>query len=122
MEVAMITVIDSPCGFGKTQYMINMINENPTKNYIYITPYLNEVERIKNNTRFLQDKITRFVEPVYTKKKKKYDCLVDYIYDSKNSFKLLDVCNQSNHLLTSSVLAISFNRFAISISDRHLIR
>lgn len=80
----MITVIDSPCGFGKTQYMINMINENPTKNYVYITPYLNEVERIKNNTKFLQDKITRFVEPVYTKKKKKYDCLVDYIYDSKD--------------------------------------
>ena len=93
----MITVIDSPCGFGKTQYMINMINENPTKNYVYITPFLNEVERIKDNTKFLHDKITRFVEPVYTKKKKKYDCLIDYIYDSKDivsTHSLFSRCNK----------------------------
>ena len=42
----MITVIDSPCGYGKTSYAINMINDNPTKNYIYITPFLTEVKRV----------------------------------------------------------------------------
>lgn len=26
----MITVIDSPCGYGKTSFAINMINDNPT--------------------------------------------------------------------------------------------
>ena len=62
----MITVIDSPCGFGKTQYMINMINENQTENYVYITPYLNEVKRIKESTKFLDGKLNRFVEPEIT--------------------------------------------------------
>ena len=35
----MITVIDSPCGHGKTTYAINLINESPTKNFVYITPF-----------------------------------------------------------------------------------
>lgn len=80
----MITVIDSPCGAGKTQSMIDMINENPTRNYIYITPFLNEVERIKTNTKFAHDKLPRFVAPSYTKHKRKLDSLIDYIYDSKD--------------------------------------
>lgn len=42
----MIKVLDSIMGSGKTSYAIQMINENPEKKYIYITPYLNEVERV----------------------------------------------------------------------------
>ena len=132
MEVAMITVIDSPCGFGKTQYMINMINENPTKNYIYITPYLNEVGRIKNNTKFLQDKITRFVEPVYTKKKKKYDCLIDYIYDSKDivsthslfsrcSKEIVDTIKQNKYTLILDEVMSVVKVLDISYRDIKLI-
>ena len=37
-------------GSGKTTYFIEQINQNPEKNYIYITPYLDEIERIKQNT------------------------------------------------------------------------
>ena len=80
----MITVIDSPCGRGKTQSMIDMINENPTKNYIYITPFLDEVERIKEHTKFAYDKLPRFVSPSYKNHKKKYDSLIEYIYDAKD--------------------------------------
>lgn len=79
----MITVIDSPCGFGKTQYMINMINENPTKNYIYITPYLNEVKRIKESTMFLDGKLNRFIEPEITSDSStKMDSLINHIDSS----------------------------------------
>lgn len=43
-----IKIIDSPCGFGKTTYAIQHINELPedTK-IIYITPFLKECDRIK---------------------------------------------------------------------------
>lgn len=79
----MITVIDSPCGFGKTQYMINMINENPTKNYIYITPYLNEVKRIKDSAKFLNGAMDRFVEPeINSDSSTKMDSLLDHIDNS----------------------------------------
>ena len=48
----MITVIDSPCGYGKTTYAINLINNNPTRSFVYITPFLDEVNRVIDNTRF----------------------------------------------------------------------
>lgn len=43
-------VIDSIMGSGKTTSVINYINNNINNNkYIYITPYLNEVDRIINS-------------------------------------------------------------------------
>lgn len=45
-----ITVIDSIMGSGKTSWAIQHINESPSyKKFIYITPYLDEVERIKKS-------------------------------------------------------------------------
>ena len=43
-----INVVDAGCGVGKTTALINLIN-NDTSNqkYIFITPILSEVERIK---------------------------------------------------------------------------
>lgn len=54
-----IKIIDSIMGSGKTTYAINKMNEDTENNYIYITPFLDEVKRIKEqcNTR-------RFYEPI----------------------------------------------------------
>jgi hypothetical protein len=43
-----IKVIDSIMGSGKTSWSIQFMNENSVNRYIYVTPYLNEVQRIKN--------------------------------------------------------------------------
>lgn len=43
------TVIDSIMGSGKSSYAIQKMNENNDNKYIYITPYLDEVARIKNS-------------------------------------------------------------------------
>ena len=42
-----VNIVDAVCGAGKTSAAINMINnsDDDTK-FLYITPYLNEVERI----------------------------------------------------------------------------
>ena len=43
-----ITIIDACMGIGKTSAMINMINRSKEENkFLYITPLLSEVERIK---------------------------------------------------------------------------
>ena len=46
-----ITVIDSMCGTGKTSYAIDLMNkiDKNDMNFMYITPYLDEVKRIKSN-------------------------------------------------------------------------
>lgn len=54
-----INVIDSIMGSGKSQYAIQFMNESIDDNFIYITPYLDEVDRIKtscNNRVFIEPK------------------------------------------------------------------
>lgn len=63
-RISKIKVIDSMCGKGKTSWAIQYINEHPEKSFIYVTPLLNEVERIKSNT------ARKFVEPTFKGKRK----------------------------------------------------
>lgn len=56
----MIKIVDSIMGSGKTSAAINLMNNDMEHNYIYITPFLPEVERIKSsctNRRFHDPKI-----------------------------------------------------------------
>lgn len=59
-----VTVIDAPCGQGKTSYAIQMMNDfskvgfgthskiyESEKKFIYVTPFLDEVERIIDSTK-----------------------------------------------------------------------
>ena len=41
-----VTVVDAMCGKGKTSWAIQYMNDNVDKKFIYITPYLDEVERV----------------------------------------------------------------------------
>lgn len=45
-----ITVVDSIMGSGKTEWSIQHINDNCLDNFLYITPFLTEVERILKKT------------------------------------------------------------------------
>lgn len=46
-----VNVCDALCGQGKTQGCIAMINEDTENRYVFITPYLDEVERIVRSCR-----------------------------------------------------------------------
>lgn len=55
-----ITIIDSPMGSGKTTWAINnLLNKYPMNNFVYITPFLSEVDRIKRAT----SGVKRFISP-----------------------------------------------------------
>ena len=45
-----ITVVDSICGAGKTSWAIQFMDNNFKDRYIYITPFLEEIRRIKRDT------------------------------------------------------------------------
>ena len=45
-----INVVDAPCGAGKSSFAIQMINQNPGQRFIYCTPFLDELERIRKST------------------------------------------------------------------------
>lgn len=49
MRMVKIKVVDAICGVGKTSGAINMINQaNEEDRFLYITPLLDEVERVKS--------------------------------------------------------------------------
>lgn len=75
-----ITVIDAIMGSGKTQYAIQSINEaSPLDSFIYITPFLTEVERIKTSVTAHQ-----FVEPVIYNGTTKLEDLKRLIASNRN--------------------------------------
>ena len=41
-----VTVIDCIPGSGKTSWGIDYMNTNTNKKFIYITPYLDEIQRV----------------------------------------------------------------------------
>ncbi len=41
-----VKIVDAPCGYGKTQWAIQHMNEIEDHRFIFITPYLDEVKRI----------------------------------------------------------------------------
>lgn len=57
-----ITVLDMPCGAGKTTWSIQMINSMPDESFVFCTPYLDEITRIKESCR-MPDGRQRFREP-----------------------------------------------------------
>lgn len=46
-----ITVIDSIMGSGKTSWAIQEMDNNPEESYIFCTPFLDEIDRIKDDTK-----------------------------------------------------------------------
>jgi len=41
-----VSIIDSGCGSGKSSWAIKYMNKNKDKKFLYVTPYLKEVDRI----------------------------------------------------------------------------
>lgn len=53
-----IKIVDAICGSGKTSAAIEYIKNNADKNFIYVTPFLSEIQRVKTSC-----KPRRFYEP-----------------------------------------------------------
>ena len=75
-----VNVIDSGCGTGKTSYAIQHINNSGyDEKFIYITPFLSEVARIKENcTRKIYEPSQR------NSKGSKFEDLKELIIDGKD--------------------------------------
>ena len=84
-----IKVIDAPCGAGKTSWAIQEINEHPGQLYVYCTPFLDEIERVKTYTgsqRFYEPEYYRYDEDndTYISVSSKLDSFNGLLLDGKN--------------------------------------
>ena len=72
-----IRVVDAICGTGKTSAAINYMKKRTDTNFIYVTPYLDEIKRVKDAC-----KPRRFYEP--EKWKTKTQSFNEYISKGRN--------------------------------------
>lgn len=77
-----IYVNDNPMGYGKSSSMINWINTHKEFNYVYVTPFLNEVKRIKEGCEDFEEPTPKWEES--TKRKNKTKGFNELITNSKN--------------------------------------
>ena len=134
-----ITIIDSPMGFGKTSYIIDKMKNDLSHKYLYITPFLSEVERIKTEC-----KNREFVEPDNRNRKgSKLESLKQLVVSGRNiasTHSLLSMADEelimliksNNYILvldealsvvedadvTESDIELLFNQDLIEISDK----
>ena len=117
-------------GSGKSQYAIQLMNEDTTNDYIYITPYLDEIKRIRENCRDRS-----FVEPkeneeqrIFTKSKSLKIWLKNNsnIATTHSLFKIIDdetrqLLSASNYVLVLDEVMDVVQQIPLSKSDQWLI-
>ncbi|MEK4130178.1 hypothetical protein NYE67_10880 [Solibacillus sp. FSL W8-0474] len=131
-----INVVDAMCGAGKTSWAIQKINDEKIgfgteeklgKKYIYVTPYLNEVERVRSATG------AEFLEPEAMKGKgsklnhlKALITLEKSIVTTHALFKKLDLetlnlIEESGYTLIMDEVANVLEQYHITKSDIDLL-
>lgn len=117
-----LKVVDAGCGVGKTTSMINFINDSPTENrFLYITPFLTEVERIKTSC-----SSKKFQEPAELPTKtedllrlveKGYNIVSTHALFKKLTDKVLDLTQFNNYILIIDEAADVIEEIDITKND-----
>jgi hypothetical protein len=117
-----LKVVDAGCGVGKTTSMINFINDSPAENkFLYITPFLTEVERIKTSC-----SSKKFQEPAELPTKtedllrlveKSYNIVSTHALFKKLTDKVLDLTQFNNYTLIIDEAADVIEEIEITKND-----
>lgn len=117
-----IKILDSPMGSGKTTYLIDYMNKNyQTKEFIYITPFLNEINRIRESVMFdLNDpkaiggsKLTGLKNLVFKKK----NIISTHALFSRIDSDLIKLLQASNYTLLLDEVADVIEELNVSKQD-----
>ncbi len=117
-----IKIIDSIMGSGKTESIINKINNsNKDENFIYMTPYLDECNRIKNSCKhkyFIEpDKVKMGTKTRHFKNlaSKGYNIVSTHSLFKGADEELLEILNAQNYtLILDEVLDVNEKLWALS--------
>jgi len=125
-----IKIVDSIMGSGKSQMAIQMMNEDVESDFIYITPYLDEIRRIKQNCtnrKFTEPKEDR-KNRIYSKTKSLKELLKSgsNIATTHSLFKLVDkgteeILQATNYTLILDEVMDVVQQIPISKADQTVL-
>lgn len=103
-----IIIIDSLMGSGKTQWAIQEINNNyQYKNYLYVTPYLSEIDRIRSQTNYI-------MKIPYSKNGKKLISFNDHLAAGEC---IITTHSLFKHINRKSIESLSFNKYTLILDE-----
>lgn len=122
-----VHVVDMIMGSGKSSAAINYMNANPDKKFLYITPFLSEVMRIKDacpNLGFTQPEAEKGGSKL--KDIKKLLSKGENIVSTHSLFRLftneiIDICRAMNYTLIMDEVADVVEPYDISSDDMEII-
>ena len=117
-----LKVVDAGCGVGKTTAMINYINQDKDNNkFLYITPFLTEVERIKNackNKNFQEPaELPTKTEDLLRLVEKGYNIVSTHALFKKLTDKVLDLTQFNDYILIIDEAADVLEEIDITKND-----
>ena len=127
-----ITVVDAICGSGKTEFCIQYMNEHGkgsgenNKLFIYVTPYLSEIERIKSNCPELEfhDPINKGIGKLESLKKliaAGENIATTHTLFTSIDEEVLELLKWSGYTLILDEVLNVINEYPISKSDMNLL-
>ena len=126
----MIKVVDSIMGSGKSQFAIQHMNNDKDNNYIYITPYLDEIKRVKHSCgkkTFYEPK-EDYEKNIYTKSNSLKELLKENkdIATTHSLFKIIDeetqeILNITNYTLILDEVMDVVQQIPITKADQWLL-
>lgn len=123
-----VHVVDMIMGSGKTSAALNYMNTNPySRNYLYITPFLKEIERVKEACPELH-----FIEPqqmggrsklrdIKNLLSKGYNVVSTHALFRKFTPEIMDICCCNGYTLIMDEVTDVIEPFPISADDRKIL-
>lgn len=122
-----VNVVDAVMGAGKSQSIINYINQDDESRFLVITPYLDEVKRYK---KYCSEK--NFKTPLFENGKTKLDDIKKLITKGENIIsthalfqrfdnELIDMCRAANYILIMDEVANVVDEYNISKQDYQVL-
>lgn len=123
-----VRIVDELMGAGKTSAAINFINKSDEdEKFLFITPYLKEVERIKSGC-----PSKKFKEPCFLRGRK-LEGIKDLINKGENivsthalfqkfDLEIIDLCRAKNYTLIMDEVTDVVKKYEISKTDFELLR
>lgn len=122
-----VNIVDAVMGAGKSQSIINYINQDSESRFLVITPYLDEVKRYK---KYCCKK--NFKTPLFESGKTKLDDIKKLISKGENIIsthalfqrfdnELIDMCRAANYILIMDEVANVVDEYSISKQDYQVL-
>jgi SPBc2 prophage-derived uncharacterized protein yonV len=123
-----VNIVDAGCGMGKTTALINMMNEDTSKQkYLFITPFLSEVERIKKAC-----PTKNFIDPQQEEKISKIKNVIHLFQEGRNivtthalfkkfNIDIIKEIEKYNYILIMDEVADTIEELSISKSDLKIL-